>query len=203
MDEEKKKCVPVHSIIDSATTANMKAWLENRGAQLRGDRIVLSDPHADSNAKRIVDERRKRLKSLAKPEFQQAVRQMHGIMNDQGCSYAKAFKMVMEDVVRDCWRRDFPLLPRLNTSKSIMFMAVWLSNYYDYRRSLDTAAGHEGISDKVLVNETVDLHYLVLLTRAEGLVSEDGGMIETAGAFFPGRLIVRKAEVGNSPTLRS
>ena len=45
------------------------------------------------------------------------------------------------------------------------------------------------MSDAVLINESIDRHYLLNLIVKDGIVSGDRLMRETAQAFFHGRLV--------------
>jgi hypothetical protein len=87
------------------------------------------------------------------------------------------------------WKEYHSRLPLLATRKSFYFMDVWFTNYYDFRRSCQGPGSCRDVSDEVLINEALDIHYLLNLIVKDGIVSGDGLMCETAKAFFPGRLV--------------
>ena len=106
-----------------------------------------------------------------------------------GHSLAWAWRQATIPVVFQSWKEFYPRLPLLATRKSFCFMEVWLSNYYDIRRSSQGRGSCRDVSDAVLINESIDRHYLLNLIVKDGIVSGDRLMRETAQAFFPGRLV--------------
>jgi hypothetical protein len=97
----------------------------------------------------------------------------------------------MEKVAFDMWKRYYSPLSQLATCDSLMFMRVWLENYYDFRRALDGAGSLSTIKDETLFNENLDLEYIALLVVADGIVTCEtrGRMLQTAKAFFPNRIV--------------
>ena len=189
-EEEMKRCVPFTRITSSLHTLDLKRGLETPVSEWPTQDSLISVRQRESDSASLVEHRRKRLRALNTTRVQDALRKVSLLAAEQGWTIARAFWTAMRDVAVESWHQYYNLLPKLATPKSFMFMEVWLSNYQDFRRSLDQGAEINAVSDKVLFNEALDREYVLLLVRADGLLSKDKQMRETAEAFFPGRSVM-------------
>jgi hypothetical protein len=137
----------------------------------------------------VVDQSRRRLASIGSREFVQAAGAVSEVAHSFGKSLAWAWYQATKTVMFRAWKEYHSRLPLLATRKSFSFMNVWFCNYYDFRRSSDGAGSCQDVSDEALINESIDIHYLLNLIVKDGIVSGDKVMCKTARAFFPGRLV--------------
>lgn len=98
-------------------------------------------------------------------------------------------------MVRETWGETYPNLSALACPRSVAFTNVWLRNYLVLRRRKDSGLDWSHVSDKALANDYWDNHYIVMLSLADGLVSEDRILLETARAFFPRKIFMSLEDI--------
>jgi hypothetical protein len=189
-DEEERTCRPAGNIDDYRQTRGLKQQLSVPFEQWHTPEEVYPRKLYDAETRVLVDHRRRRLASIiGSSEFVRAAGAVPEVARSAGKSLAWAWYQATRPVVFRAWKEYHSRLPLLATRKSFYFMEVWLNNYYDFRRSCEGPGSCRDVSDKVLINETMDIDYLLNLIVKDGIVSGDELMRETALAFFPGRLV--------------
>jgi len=184
-EEEERTCRPAGNIDDYSYTRHMKQKLAVPFEQWQKPEEFYPPEMYAPEARDVVDQRRRRLASIGSREFVRAAGAVSEVAHSSGKSVALVWYQVLEPVMFRAWKE----CHLLATRKSFRFMDVWFWNYYDFRRSSDGAGSCQDVSDVVLINESIDIHYLLNLIVKDGIVSGDWRMCETARAFFPGRLV--------------
>ena len=193
--EEMKAGTPTVDFIHPDYTVWLKQQLELNPARWPRALEIVDSHRRDSDRRTIVSRRRTRLAELRREEFQEEVRDVQRLSVKNGWSLAYAFRVTTQQITKSAWQENYRFLPRLATRKSFAFMEVWLANYYDYRRSLAQGNAVDSVSDKTLFNEEIDREYVLMLAGAEGLISADKQMLETAEAFFPNRMVIDASKI--------
>lgn len=187
--QEACTCRPARSIDDHRLTRVVKQRLAVPFEPRLNPRDLLADEQYAFGARKLVDKRRGRLGIIVSHDFVQAASAVSKIAGSTGHSLAWAWHQATKPAVFRAWKEDHPRLPLLATVSSFRFMEVWLNDYYDFRRGSQGPGSCRDVSAEVLINEALDIHYLLNLIVKDGIVSGDGLMCETAKAFFPGRLV--------------
>jgi len=185
--EEMRKAVPITSVISKTQTAYLHQLLRVDPASWPDLRRMVRPSHRQGQSDEVVFAR-KNLLNLASndPGFQECLRNMRSIAQEQHCNPAAAARLALGDLPWRMWKEHHPCLPLLATPKSITFMELFLKIYQVMRRTVD---GYAGMADKGLFNEVLDKDYLLPLVCADGLISGEKIVRETARAFFPGKLV--------------
>jgi hypothetical protein len=127
-------------------------------------------------------------------KFIDAVEKARAIMSDQHCSAADAYvQIIPEEKAEELWA----IAPQgKETPPPYVLRRGWLNFNYArlrgylifYYRLMGNQPDRD-LGNHVLANANLDLNYIVLLTCAEGIVSDDKHLIEISRAFFPTKLV--------------
>jgi len=156
--EETKTIQPARSVVDREKTR----FLLN----------ALADPNYDWTAglgavplaeyKRLeqetVEHRRTRQRRIIASSWPAAAKGVTQEARNNGIAVTKYMRNYMCKFIKDKWKEDFPFLPGLCTERSVSFMMNWLLNFIEFRRAVDGEGSSIASRDKVLFNETLDMH---------------------------------------------
>ena len=192
--EEIRRGLPIASIVDEDATRRLREYLDAGPAAWASPPLFITPEERRRHQEEVVDCRKDMLKLVDEDEgARELLRQVREIACAKECTTARALVAATKDLTHDLWRKRRPQYACLATVESVTYMDVVLRNYQEFRRADD---GYADMHSKSLFNEAVDRGYIVLLVHADGLVSDEGSVRKTAGAFFPDKLVWANLQEG-------
>ena len=188
--EEMRRGLPVASIVDEDATRRLREYLDAGPAAWASSPLFITSEKRRRHQEEVVDCRKGMLKLI---DEDKGAREILKIVHAKRCTRTLAIAAEAKDLTRDLWRKRRPQYACLATVESVTYMDVVLRNYQEFRRADD---GYADMHSKSLFNEAVDRGYIVLLVHADGLVSDEGSVRKTAGAFFPDKLVWANLQEG-------